>query len=337
MTWANLHCHPSVKRAVMNSSKNGMLNQTTLIFGPPGAGQEDVARAITKTLICKEAEHDFCGTCASCINIDKGKRSYPDVIESHPAKSTYVIEQIRQLQSEAVLNPYAGDYKIFLLHECHRMNTESFNCLLKTLEEPYSHTVFILSTDTVSGILPTILSRCRKLRIPPQPIDELTRQLKQELPPFQAEALARFSGGLLGQARYWLNEEFIAVRGEVFAMMKSLLKNEAYTAMMVNGFQTTGGKKEAQRLHLKIRLQILLSLLRDAVSYSSGSAHPVYIHVDLADEYPKVWKDLPATHWIAAFEKTMDVMEGMTRYLNMNAQLTELFIFIKTPQLAYIN
>lgn len=338
MSWSDLHCHPSVKHAVINSSKNGMLNQTTIIYGPPGAGQEDVARAIAKTMVCGEITHDFCGVCKTCQQIDnrERKRAYPDVIELYPEKSTYIVDQIRSMQEEAVLHPYSGEYKIFLLHECHRMNAESFNCLLKTLEEPYPHTVFVLTTDTISGILPTILSRCRKLRIPPQPVDELTKQLKQQLPALQAETLARFSGGLLGQAQYWLDEDFIQVRGEVFGMLKSLLTHESYTAMMVNAFQLSGGKKELQRGHLKIRLSILVSLLRDAVSYSSGSNQPIYIHADLAYEYPKVWKDIPAIHWISAFEKTLDIFEDINRYLNMNAQLTGLFIFIKNPESEYV-
>lgn len=337
MSWKNIQCHPSVKRAVMQSSQNGMLHQTTIVYGPPGAGQEAVALAIAKTIACMEIEHDFCGVCKTCMQIDEGERKYPDVIEMRPAKSTYAVEQIRDMQSNAVIHPFTGDFKVFLLHESHRMNAESFNCLLKTLEEPYPHTVFILTTNTISAILPTIMSRCRKLRIPPQPIEELTQQLGANYPSVQAEALARFSGGLVGQAEYWIEEDFFSQRDEIYHQLQALLKNEAAVFGFVNAMQsTTGKKKEIHRQIILNRINILMSFLRDAVSFSSGSSNPVYIHTDLADQYPQVFRDIPAEHWISCFEKTLDVIDGMNRHLNLNAQLTELLIHIRNPQTLYV-
>lgn len=309
-----------------------MLHQTTIVYGPPGAGQQSISLAIAKTIACSEVEHDYCGQCKTCLQIDEGERKYPDVIEMVPAKTTYAVEQIREMQEIALTHPYTGDYKIFLLHESHRMNLESFNCLLKTLEEPYDHTVFILTTDTISGIIPTILSRCRKLRIPPQPIDELTKQLGDRFPSLQAETLARFSGGLIGQAEYWITEEFFQQRDEIFSQLHSVLKHEAAVFGFVNHLQSSTGKKELQRKNIQNRINILVSLLRDAVTYSSGSGNPVYIHTDLADQYPKIWKDIPNSHWVSCFEKTLELFEGMNRHLNLNAQLTELLIHIRNPE-----
>ncbi len=336
MSWEQIFCHPSVRTAVINASKHQMLDQTTIIYGNPGAGQETVARSIAKTILCPQVEHDFCGKCYYCKKIDDTKYPLPDYFELKIAqlkRTTYGINQIREIQENAVLHPYEANYRIFVINECHRMTLDASNCFLKLLEEPYPHNVFILTTDTISAILPTIISRCRKLRLPATPVNQLKEKLNALVDSeSKAETLSRFSGGYLEQAEMWQRENFFSIRDEVFGLLQDQLQSEAYTAKMVDAFQTASKNKEIVRKHIRMRLAILVSFLRDAVTYSCGSDNPIYIHTDLADEYPQLWQSVPASHWIASFERALDIFEDMSRYLNMNAQLTELFILIRNPE-----
>lgn len=124
-----------------------------------------------------------CGHCSHCRRLQQGIYSDWFILEPQGASRTLRIEQIRQLQSDVGGKPLEGRMKVVLLQEAHRMNEQSQNCLLKTLEEPPENTLLLLTTDKPQGLLPTILSRCQMLsfegaqRLPPLEDFELVEQV----------------------------------------------------------------------------------------------------------------------------------------------------------------
>ena len=129
-----------------------------LFSGPKGTGKTSAARIVAKSLNCQEAsEGQACGRCAACVSIANGQQL--DILEIDAA-SNRGIDEIRDLREKIKLAPIQLKYKVYIIDEAHMLTTEAFNALLKTLEEPPAHAVFILATTETHKIPATILSRC---------------------------------------------------------------------------------------------------------------------------------------------------------------------------------
>lgn len=163
-----------------------------LFSGPKGTGKTSTARIIAKIFNCTKPDKSGspCGTCEECRAIADGR--YLDVIEMDAA-SNRGIDEIRSLRDSIALTPSSGGYKIFIIDEVHMLTTEAFNALLKTLEEPPVHAVFVLATTDPQKIPATIVSRCLHINFTRAKDEDLTRALtrivKKEKIDIEAPAL----------------------------------------------------------------------------------------------------------------------------------------------------
>lgn len=145
--------------AISNAFKSHRVGHAYLFFGPRGVGKTTIARIFAKRLNCENPkEHEPCNQCISCEEITRGNSQ--DVVEIDAA-SNRGIDNIRELRENVKFTPMRGKYRIYIIDEVHMLTTESFNALLKTLEEPPSHVVFILATTEFHKVPETILSRCQ--------------------------------------------------------------------------------------------------------------------------------------------------------------------------------
>ncbi|EQA34696.1 DNA polymerase III, subunit gamma and tau [Leptospira inadai serovar Lyme str. 10] len=145
--------------ALQNAVKSGKIGHAYIFFGPRGVGKTTIARIFAKRLNCKNpVDNEPCNECSSCIEITKGISG--DVLEIDAA-SNRGIENIRELRDNVKFTPMGGKYKVYIIDEVHMLTDQSFNALLKTLEEPPSHVVFVLATTEYQKIPETILSRCQ--------------------------------------------------------------------------------------------------------------------------------------------------------------------------------
>ncbi|HNX82035.1 MAG TPA: DNA polymerase III subunit [Candidatus Omnitrophota bacterium] len=135
---------------------------TYLFTGPAGIGKYTVARAFAMALNCLEKEGDFCGSCFSCMKIEKN--AHPDIHCLDFADDEIPIEAVRELRRQVSLRPYEGKHKIFIIRRAHKLGIASSNALLKTLEEAYGSTVIILITDKPFMLPKTIVSRCHQVK-----------------------------------------------------------------------------------------------------------------------------------------------------------------------------
>ena len=147
-----------VIQTLKNSIKGNHVAHAYLFCGPRGTGKTTVAKLLAKALNC-EAEDKPCGKCANCLAIKDG--TFPDVIEMDAASNNGV-DEVRDLIDKIKYAPVSGKYKVYIIDEVHMMSTSAFNALLKTLEEPPAHVVFILATTDPQKVLPTIISRCQR-------------------------------------------------------------------------------------------------------------------------------------------------------------------------------
>ncbi len=151
----------NVVNLLKNAVKKGQIAHAYLFVGSRGTGKTSAARIFAKAINCQAPKKDGnpCLECESCKAISDG--TFLDLVEIDAA-SNRGIDKIRELKERIEFSPVEGQYKVYIIDEVHMLTTEAFNALLKTLEEPPAHVVFILATTDVHKLPPTILSRCQR-------------------------------------------------------------------------------------------------------------------------------------------------------------------------------
>lgn len=165
-----------ITKTISKSIAQKKIAHAYLFSGAHGVGKTSLARIIAKALNCVNGPTDKpCGVCPSCTQIENGTPL--DVIEIDGA-SNRGIENIRTIIENVRISPVAGKYKVYIIDEVHQITNEAFNALLKTLEEPPAHVVFILATTEADRVLPTIRSRCQQYTFKSLNIEDLENILK---------------------------------------------------------------------------------------------------------------------------------------------------------------
>ncbi|WP_456408295.1 DNA polymerase III subunit gamma/tau [Caldithrix abyssi] len=166
-----------VSKTLANAIANGRIAHAYIFSGPRGVGKTTTARILAKAVNCEKGPTPTpCNTCPSCQAITKGNAM--DVYEIDGA-SNRGIDEIRNLREKIRFAPSMGKYRVYIIDEVHMLTKEAFNALLKTLEEPPEHVIFIFATTEIHRVPPTILSRCQRFDFRRMPIKTIMEHLRK--------------------------------------------------------------------------------------------------------------------------------------------------------------
>src|SRR5438876_3675841 len=219
-TFAEVIGQEPVTRTLKNAIASGQVAHAYLLAGARGIGKTSIARIIAKAVNCPKAKDgDPCDTCESCVAIREGR--FLDLIEIDAA-SNRGIDEMRDLREKVRFAPSMGQYKVYVIDEAHQLTQDAWNALLKTLEEPPAHVIFVLATTEAQRIPATIVSRTQRFdlrRIPHQKmVHQLAAIAKNEnwqVEPAALEAISRHAQGSLRDAESILDQVARFAEGKV--------------------------------------------------------------------------------------------------------------------------
>jgi DNA polymerase-3 subunit gamma/tau len=348
--FADVAGQPQVTVTLKNELMAGRISHAYLFTGSRGTGKTTCAKILAKAVNCLHpVDGDPCGECEICKGIDNG--SVMDIVEIDAASNNGV-DNIRALREEANFTPSAAKYRVYIIDEVHMLSTGAFNALLKTLEEPPAHVIFILATTEVHKLPATILSRCQRFdfrRIPPPDIAaRLSYVAEQEGAQLDQQAgllIARLADGALRDALSLLDQcighsKTVTVdvvtetaglvgRDHLFELTDAIKEKNSSAALEVIDRLHNSSKdmtRLCEELSSHFRNLMLIKTMKDAKS----------IIVVPDDEYEKLTKQALSTPLPAilhCLDTMQDALERMYRGGNRRIELEMAMIKLCSPEL----
>jgi DNA polymerase-3 subunit delta' len=285
MTLRDIIGHRRLTMLIARAIERESLPPTLLFAGPSGVGKWAVARAAAQTVNCLEHVKpggdlaiDACGTCRSCDRIARGV--HVDVISLEPDdRASIKIDPVRDVLASVGFRPFEGRRRVILIREADTLQPEAQNALLKSLEEPPPGTMFILTTAVPGLLLPTVRSRCMRLRFGRLTAGEVATGLvrNHDYNEVAAHEAAPLADGSLGQALALIDNDLSAFRDLAMGLLRTSAgrADPQSRVQAASSLHTGGSKKERTREDVAIILRLMASMLRDLEAINAGADRAV--------------------------------------------------------------
>jgi DNA polymerase III subunit gamma/tau len=318
-----------LQKAYLNNS----IAQAYLFEGISGIGKSLIAKVFIKLINCKNPTPALnpCNECSNCINIENG--TCIDLIHVKPnsTKEIIKIDKIREIEEKIAYSAYKGNYKVVLIEDAEQMNISSSNALLKTLEEPPSNTIFILTASKISKLPDTILSRCQKILFSPLSKDVIYARLKLEYTSIKDNDLriiASISQGSITIAKEIIENNILEIRKEFIDTI--LLDNSTKLANLIKYIKKIIKEFRGEKFYfLAFFLEILKSMMRDALIFNSKLSKNILLNSDYINIIEKISTN-DSSVLIAEGEKISNLQNKILTNVNVETAFENYFIsFLK--------
>jgi DNA polymerase-3 subunit delta' len=313
--------HRRIVSLLSRAAVRNTVPPSLLLAGPDGVGKRRVAMALAETLNCPtpiataQIEHDACGECASCRRIARGM--HPDVLVVEPGDMGSIkIDTVREVIDRAQYRPFEGRRRVVVIDDADALMPAAQNALLKILEEPPSSSVFALVSAMPDALLPTVRSRCPRLRFGPLAPAEIAEVLKRDHDYTEAEArvVAADAEGSLGRAL----EAASADLAEARANAQRLLEGTARVTDPVKRIDLVKdlvgkGPAVSERDQLAVCLRALSSLLRDLGILSTRADARMLANADVQDELSRLTPAFDSARSMRAFAAVDQALGALER------------------------
>jgi DNA polymerase III subunit delta' len=330
MPFADITGHEQPITLLQTSVRNGRLAHAYLFHGEARIGKLMTAVKLAQALNCEHPSHadnfDSCGHCRSCLQIVA--RTHPDyvVIEPDPESATpqIKIEQVREIEQQFVYRPLIGERKICLIDDADRLTIGAANALLKTLEEPPGHSLFILVTSRPHALPITIRSRCQALRFttPARTQVEAALILTRELPPADARFLAVFADGRIGEALATNVAEVRTRQQECLTFIKpeSLTSSTTILSAAESLAKTDRGEET---------LSWLTRWIRDLIIVIVGGDQDQILHLDQLPDLQRYAQQADIDTLLTLLNDIERIEQHATRHVNLQMSLETTFLRLR--------
>lgn len=291
---------------------SGKVAPAYIFAGKDGTGRSTVARAFAKMLNCEKSGVEPCDNCPTCARIESG--NYPDLywIKLAEEEESIKIDALRAMQERVYLKPFEGRKKVFVIEDAGLMTEEAANCLLKTLEEPPLNSCLILIADAPSRLLPTIVSRCKIVKLLPFSKEDISAMLETQpgLSEASRELILNYSEGSIGIAQEIISSDLFS------------RKNEIIDEFAAETAQLPDYKKED---FLNI-VRILYGWYRDILLTSCGACDSV-INADRKEDLSRLAEGLSFGEVLRRLGLLEDIYNSIK--LNANVELAQAALYVK--------
>ncbi|HEX6948910.1 MAG TPA: DNA polymerase III subunit delta' [Nitrospira sp.] len=326
MPFSTIIGHRSTIGSLQTAAARQRLAHAYLFHGEEAIGKRTTALCFTQALLCEQHSSeslDACGGCRSCQQIDV--RTHPDYFLIEPdrelATPQIKIEQIREIELHIIYRPLIGERKICMIDDADRLTIGAANALLKTLEEPPDHSLFLLITSRPAALPATIRSRCQALRFatPARTDVEAAVILKREMHPTDARFLAMISEGRLGEA---LSTDLKAARTQQQEMIK--LVSPSFLRSVTNVL--TAAESLAKGDRASETLSWIARWIRDLIIVQIGGDREQLLYVDEIPALERDARHAPTDALLNLLREIEDTQQQATRHLNLHMALENILL-----------
>lgn len=308
--------------------KRGNFPPSFLFSGREGIGKFYLAKSVVKALNCLNKDGkglSFCGTCKNCRRIEE--ESFVDFIVIRPEGNFIKLDQIKDVIAKTNFTPFESDKKIFVIDDADRMNKESANSLLKTLEEPPADVTFFLITSKLNKILPTIKSRCQIFEFSSLNNEDVAKFLSstKKIPYENALSLAYFFDGSIGKALNFDVKEIKGFQNKVLTFFMESLDNNSPQSFLMELIDELNSNKMSVDEFLKF----LLFLLRDIFIVKIGFKEEKLFYFEKLDLILFLSEKIDFSKIFDLFFKIFEFEEKRNLNLKKDLFLLDLFFILE--------
>jgi len=316
--------HDEIVENLIKNIRSGVSQHAYIFEGEKGIGSFEAAKLFSNALVCDNKDVAPCTKCTACILAKADTHPDIHIVSPNKDKKNISVEQIREVLKDAYTKPYENEKKIYIVTYGDEMNEQAQNAFLKLLEEPPEYAVFIILVENLETLLPTIRSRCEKIKFPPIKKEKIKAWLENNYNDIQnTDFLSRYAEGNIKKAiTVAFDQDFMTLRLGSLDILSKLLSKNILESYDVSEF-VINNKENAEMI-----LSLWLGFLRDIALIQNDGINNI-INIDFADMLGKLSNRFDEEVIICAMTEILTAQEMQRRYVSLNTSILRLAFKIK--------